>query len=618
MRRVGQRVLLVDARTRATFSVETISGADIVCLDAELVHEDASEEDLAELLDPAPLEHERFAARASYDLVVLFDGDSHGVAGNVERVFQALRRSGVQPTLLRGGFDNWRAIVGENGVSRPRVSEDTPSAKSTSLPPVSPVSESSALSTPPVADPAPVRSDTYPVALKKPSVPPPVYHPPGAGSRRMRDIPSSLHPGRPREYPVPQVGGHYPTGTFTGYGQSSVQVPPPAAPTTCERTAPPQISVSPRPPPETAKEQMVSTCGLHNFGNSCYMNATLQCLSATVPLSRYMLDGIYRRAINVHNPLGTRGALADAFALLLRRLWRSSGAFAPYEFRDVISRVAPVFRSADQQDAQEFLVFLLDGLHEDLNLVTQRPAPFELSEAQQKVIDTSPPQVASSLEWQRYRTRENSVIVDTFQGQLRNRMRCLSCGTISTTYNTFMYLSLPIPHVRRGAVPLEQCLNAFVHDEVMDGSNAWYCPTCKKPRRSIKQLTFARLPPILLIQLKRFYYKGAVTEKIRTRVTFPVNSLDLSNYMPPPLPPGAAAAGYVPSQSQRPPYVYDLYGVTHHFGDLNTGHYTASIRTHGRWLECDDTRIGAGSESRLHSESPYILWFRRQPLPVYN
>ncbi|WFD36205.1 ubiquitinyl hydrolase 1 [Malassezia cuniculi] len=598
VRRAGCSVLLVDSRPRAAFALGTIGGADVLCLDAELVHDNASEEDLAELLDVAPLEHERFANRASYDLVIIFDTESRGVTGNVERVFSALRRSGVSPTLLRGGFDAWKRVVGDNGVSRPQ--EETP--KPASLAPVQP-------------EPSPVEpqpKESYPPT--KPCVPPPVYYPSSSGSRRMRDIPSSLHPGQPPEYPAAQG-----RDTTLAYGQSAVQVPPPAAPSAYDRMPPrPPAERAPMAPKDTAKDQIVLACGLHNFGNSCYMNATLQCLSATVSLSRYMLDGMYKRAINVQNPLGTRGALAEAYAQLVRRLWRGQGPFAPYEFRDVISRVAPVFRGSEQQDAQEFLVFLLDGLHEDLNLVLQRPAPFELSDAQQKIIDTSAPQVASSIEWQRYRTRENSVIVDTFQGQLRNRMTCTVCGTISTTYNTFMYLSLPIPHVRRGSVSLEQCLNAFVHDEVMDGANAWHCPKCKKPRRSIKQLTFARLPPILLIQLKRFYYKGAVTEKIRTRVTFPIDDFDLTNYMPPPLPPGAAMPGYVPSQTQRPPYVYDLYGVTHHFGDLNTGHYTASVRTHGRWMECDDTRIGSESESKLHSDSLYILWFRRQPLPVYN
>lgn len=596
--RAGPRVLLIDARTRTQFARGAIGGADAVCLDAELVHEDAGEEELAELLDHVPLEHERFAERAAYELVVVYDGGSRAVDERLARVFAALRRCGTAPLLLRGGIEAWRQSVGEKGVvAQGGVAQGAQGAQGLQEvqpppPAPAPAPPAPALPTvPPSLQPA--RPPTLPAA------PPPTYYP---SARRMHDIPTALHAGR-AEYPVPQRG---------------VQYPPPAAASAAAAAAAHEARVRVPPPPETAREQAVSLCGLYNFGNTCYMNATLQCLSATVALSRYMLDGLYRRAVNPHNPLGTRGALAEAYAELLRTMWRSVGPLTPTAFRAAVARFAPMFRGGEQQDAQEFLAFLLDGLHEDLNLVQQRPAALELPAAQQRVLDTAPPQVASALEWQRYRTRENSVIVDTFQGQLRSRLTCTVCGSVSTTYNTFMYLSLPIPAARRGAVSLTQCLDAFVHDEVLDGSNAWHCPQCRRPRRTVKQMSLARLPPVLLVQLKRFHYRGASTDKIRTRVTFPTDALDLSNYMPPPLPPGTGGVpAHVPSKSQRPPYIYDLYAVTHHYGDLNTGHYTASVRTHGRWIECDDSRLAPDGAAKLQSGSPYILWFRRRPLPVY-
>lgn len=119
---------------------------------------------------------------------------------------------------------------------------------------------------------------------------------------------------------------------------------------------------------------------------------------------------------------------------------------------------------------------------------------------------------------------------------------------------------------------LQQCLDAFVREEVLDKADAWNCPQCKKPRKATKRLSISRLPQVLLIHLKRFSFKGPFTDKIDTTVTFPSTGLDLTNYMPPPLPPGAIAKGMPVSQSQQPPYLYDLYGVTHHFGSLNTGH----------------------------------------------
>ena len=106
-----------------------------------------------------------------------------------------------------------------------------------------------------------------------------------------------------------------------------------------------------------------------------------------------------------------------------------------------------------------------------------------------------------------------------------------------------------------------------------------HCPKCKQLRKATKKLTLSRLPPVLLIHLKRFSVKGPFTDKIETVVDFPLKGLDLTNYMPAPLPPGMLPTvnGTAPSMAddprvQMPPYKYDLYGVTNHFGSLSNGH----------------------------------------------
>jgi ubiquitin carboxyl-terminal hydrolase 8 len=88
------------------------------------------------------------------------------------------------------------------------------------------------------------------------------------------------------------------------------------------------------------------------------------------------------------------------------------------------------------------------------------------------------------------------------------------------------------------------------------------------------------MPPVLLIHLKRFSAKGPFTDKLETLVDFPLRGLDLTNYLPPPLPPGVDKTQLYGGQqphlddprSQMPPYKYDLYGVTNHFGSLSSGH----------------------------------------------
>ncbi len=82
-----------------------------------------------------------------------------------------------------------------------------------------------------------------------------------------------------------------------------------------------------------------------------------------------MVDGSYRRALNPQNPMSSQGKLAHAFASLVTMIYREENGvvLSPTAFKDVLNAFAPQFRGADQHDSQEFLAFLLDGLHEDLN-----------------------------------------------------------------------------------------------------------------------------------------------------------------------------------------------------------------------------------------------------------
>lgn len=356
-------------------------------------------------------------------------------------------------------------------------------------------------------------------------------------------------------------------------------------------------------------EGVIGLSGLKNLGNTCYMNSTIQCLSAAVPFARYFTGGAYRKDINVVNPLGTKGALANAVAELIRMLWAQQYHFlSPVTFREAICRVAPQFRGSEQHDAQEFLGFLLDGLHEDCNYVVHKPPPIEMTPEREHDLETLPPQIMSEREWQIYKMRNDSFIVQCFQGQFRNQMRCLTCQKTSTTYNTFMPLSVPIPGGRGiGKVSLMACLETFVRDEILDRDDAWHCPRCKKERKSVKKLSLSKLPPILVIHLKRFSFHGPFSDKLETQVQYPLTGLDLTPFLPPPLYDnrGQAIGGGPPNG-----YVYDLFGVTNHYGNLSSGHYTAFVRSGKEWFNIGDSKVTPCNPKVVESaKSAYILYY---------
>lgn len=103
---------------------------------------------------------------------------------------------------------------------------------------------------------------------------------------------------------------------------------------------------------------------------------------------------------------------------------------------------------------------------------------------------------------------------------------------------------------------------------VADGRN---CPRCKVPRRATKTLTISRLPPVLLIQLKRFTTQnGVFWDKSETPVIFPIKDLDLTRYVPYRHPTGKEDLD--DPRTQVGPFKYDLYGVSNHMGTLSSGH----------------------------------------------
>jgi hypothetical protein len=160
-------------------------------------------------------------------------------------------------------------------------------------------------------------------------------------------------------------------------------------------------------------------------------------------------------------------------------------------------------------------------------------------------------------------------------------------------------------------IPLEKCLDKFNESEVLEGI---VCPRCHEENTLRKSFMLWRLPPVLIIQLKRFQFDRTSRKKLNNRIDFPVKDLNLLNYVAPSRLNGGRSAEDTSGEKELPSsenlssessgdvlkdatsaeggvsvppeladsdYLctnYDLYCVIHHIGALGGGHYVTTVR----------------------------------------
>ena len=152
------------------------------------------------------------------------------------------------------------------------------------------------------------------------------------------------------------------------------------------------------------------------------------------------------------------------------------------------------------------------------------------------------------------------------------------------------------------AVSIEKCLDLFSAKEQLDPQNEWYCNKCKEHQRAFKKIDIWSLPKILIIQLKRFSYKNIIfREKLETFIDFPLEDLDLSKFVKGPI-------------DEKEPPIYNLMGISQHFGVLGGGHYTAVCKNpnNGKWYNFDDKHVSEAGEKRLKTSAAYLLFYQRK------
>ena len=347
--------------------------------------------------------------------------------------------------------------------------------------------------------------------------------------------------------------------------------------------------------------------GLQNIGQTCYMNATLECLSNIEELTVYILSYNFMASNPLTKPLSL------FYWDLLRNLFfpneevKKVKYFAPHFFKQIIGK-NPLFQGFHAADSKDLLFYILETIHDELNM----PNNNINNNINYNNVNMSDKNQVFALFMNNFISNNNSIISNLFYGFFETSLQCLTCDTIKYSFQSFNIEIIPLikahqyklqKYNNNRPLNINDALESLAQIEKFVGDNMIYCNNCKGLREAIHQQKIFRTPKYLIIVLNR----GKGNKDYQGEFEFS-SELDLTNLVTDP----------------SSPKKYFLTGVISHIGESgSSGHFIAFCRNQPRnFFHCyndaavfqlnkNDDAYGKNQPNDINTRKlPYILFYK--------
>ena len=349
--------------------------------------------------------------------------------------------------------------------------------------------------------------------------------------------------------------------------------------------------------------------GLNNIGATCYMNATLQCLSNTDELNNFFLNKFE------YEPNDNNKIISNAYYNIVNNLWDrnyNNKSFSPNEFKEKLSQENPLFAGIAANDSKDLINFLLERLHKELNDLKKENNMQNGNNMSYTISqnDQLNEQKMLNIFSNEFKEKYKSIISNLFYGLLESKSQCQRCKYIKYNFQVYSFIEFPLERVNQYCfmtgkrnnynmnnnknpdINLYECFEYYNNLELMTGDNQMYCNICNSNCDFLYGSLLYSTPNYLVINLNRG--RGRVYE---CNVNFP-EQLNLFNFV----------------IFKNGKTVYELYAVICHIGPSSmSGHFIAFCknRIDKKWYKYNDAFVTlCKSSNEYRSGMPYILFYK--------